>query len=152
MDVAFYKSPIGILKIFSTDYALLKIELVENRNDFECSTFNYRVMEQLDLYFEGRLHSFNIPFELPNSTEFQKKVYDELLKVRFGRTITYKALAEAAGKPNAYRAVGSALAKNPVPLIVPCHRVINSNGKIGNYSLGGKQNKKFLLDFEKLHS
>ena len=152
MDVAFYKSPIGILKIFSTDYALLKIELVENRNDFECSTFNYRVMEQLDLYFEGRLHSFNIPYELSNSTEFQKKVYDELLKVRFGRTITYKALAEAAGKPNSYRAVGSALAKNPVPLIVPCHRVINSNGKIGNYSLGGKQNKKFLLDFEKLHS
>ena len=152
MDVAFYKSPIGILKIFSTDYALLKIELVQNRNDFECSTFNYRVMEQLDLYFEGRLHSFNIPFEFHNATEFQKKVYDELLKVRFGRTITYKALAEAAGKPNAYRAVGSILAKNPVPLIVPCHRVINSNGKIGNYSLGGKQNKKFLLDFEKSHS
>lgn len=151
INVAFYKSPIGVLKIFSTDYALQKIELVKDRNDFECSAFNYRVIEQLESYFEGKLHSFNLPVEFPNATEFQKKIYDELLKVRYGKTKSYKELAQAAGCPNAFRAVGSAMAKNPIPIVVPCHRIINSNGRTGSYSLGGNDTKVFLLDFEKNH-
>ena len=155
MKVAFFKSPIGVLKIFSSDIALHKIELVKERNDIECSTFNYRVVDQLEAYFDGRLHSFNIPLALNNCSDFQKKVYDELLKVRYGRTKSYKELAEMLGKPNAYRAVANALANNPVPIIIPCHRVIYANGKIGNYSFGGqnsKEIKSYLLDFEKKHS
>lgn len=155
INVAFYKSLIGILKIYSTDYALRKIELVKEINDFECSEFNYSVIEQLEAYFQGKLHTFNIPVELPYATVFHKKVYDELLKIGYGKTVTYKELAVKAGSPNASRAVGTAMAKNPVPLIIPCHRVINSNGKTGNYSLGdrenGKDTKIFLLDFEKSH-
>ena len=152
INVIFYKSPIGILKIYSSNYALKKIELVKERNDFECSEFNYRVMDQLDAYFEGRLHTFNIPFENPGKTDLQKKIYDELLNVRFGKTISYKELAAKAGKPGASRAVGTAMANNPIPLIIPCHRVVKSDGTIGNYSLGGKDAKKYLLDFEKSHS
>lgn len=151
MHTAFYKSPIGILKIYSSDYALKKIEMVKGSNDFECSTFNYKVIKQLDEYFAGRLHVFNIPFDMGDITEFQKKVYDELLKVRYGKTISYKELALKAGYKNAYRAVGSAMAQNPVPIIVPCHRVVKSDGSFGNYSLGSHCNKQFLLDFEKAH-
>ena len=150
MEVAFYKSPIGILKIFSTDYALKKIELVNARNDFECSAFNYEVLEQLEAYFNGRLFRFNIPVEFDNATDFQKKVYDALLSVRFGQTKSYKELAQMIDSPNAHRAVGSALAKNPIPIIVPCHRIVNSNGKIGEFALGTAA-KKYLLDFEKAH-
>ena len=155
MEVAFYKSPIGVLKIFSSDIALHKIELVKERNDFECSTFNYRVIDQLEAYFDGRLLTFNIPLALDKCTTFQKRVYDELLKVRYGRTKSYKELAEMVGNPNASRAIGNAMAKNPIPIIIPCHRIINSNGKIGKYSLGFDDSssiKSFLLDFEKQHS
>ena len=151
INVVFYKSPIGILKISSSNYALKKIELVKERNDFECSEFNYRVMEQFDAYFEGKLHTFNIPFENPGKTDFQKRVYDELLNVRFGKTISYKELAAKAGSPDAARAVGTAMAKNPLPLVIPCHRVIKADGSIGSYSLGGKEAKRYLLDFEKTH-
>lgn len=151
MEVAFYKSPIGVLKIYSSSYALKKIELVKERNDFECSTFNYNVIEQIEAYFAGRLHTFNIPVEFTNISDIQRKVYDELLNVRFGRTITYKELASKVGCTNGYRAIGNSLAKNPVPLIIPCHRVIRTDGSIGNYSLGGIDNKRFLLDFEKNH-
>ena len=150
MNVAFYKSPIGILKIYSTDYALKKIELVKDRNDFECSAFNYEVMEQLEAYFEGRLSRFNIQIEFDKATDFQKHVYDALLNVRYGKTKTYKELAEMIGNPAASRAVGSALAKNPIPIIVPCHRIINSDGKIGQFALGSDV-KKYLIEFEKAH-
>ncbi len=148
INVAFFKSPIGVLKIYSSESLLHKIEVVKERNDFECSTFNYKVIEQLEAYFEGRLHTFNLPVSFGGATEFQKKVYDELLKVRFGKTKTYKELAQAIGNPGAYRAVGTALSKNPVPIIVPCHRIVNSNGKIGGFALGS-DSKKFLLDFER---
>lgn len=151
INISFCKSPIGILKIYSSDDALQKIELVDSFSYFECSAFNCGVIEQLDAYFEGRLHTFNIPVEFKNATEFQKKVYDELLKVSYGKTKSYKELAQASGSPNACRAVGTAMAKNPIPIVVPCHRIINSNGKTGNYSLGGNDKKIFLLDFEKSH-
>lgn len=151
INIAFYKSPIGILKLYSSDDALQKIELVDLCGDFECSAFNCKVIEQLKAYFEGRLHTFNIPVEFKNATEFQNKVYDELLKVSYGKTKSYKELAQASGSPNACRAVGTAMAKNPIPIVVPCHRIINSNGKTGNYSLGGNDKKIFLLDFEKSH-
>ncbi len=151
MEVAFYKSPIGILKIFSSDYALHKIQLVDARNDFECSAFNYNVMEQLDEYFAGRLFTFNIPVEINAATEFEKKVYDALLSIRYGKTKTYKELAQMIGVPGGSRAVGNALAKNPVPLVMPCHRIIKSNGQIGKFALGTDA-KKYLLDFEKSNS
>lgn len=150
MDVAFYKSPIGTLKIFSSDTALHRLDLVEERNDFDCSVFNYRVMEQLDEYFAGKLHTFNLPVVFDKVTGFQKSVYDELLCVRYGKTKSYKELAQAINNPKACRAVGTALGKNPIPIIVPCHRIINTDGKIGEFALGTEA-KRFLLELEKAH-
>ena len=152
LNEVFYKSPIGILKITSTDYRLKKIELAEDAIDFECSNFNYRIMENLDAYFTGKLKTFNIPFEFPGTTTFEKRVYDKLQHVRYGQTITYKELAEILGSPKSYRAVASACAKNPLPIIIPCHRVIRTDGTTGDYNLGGQKNKQFLLDMEKQYS
>lgn len=149
LNVAFYKSPIGILKITSSDYSLKKIELVKRMEDFDASPFNYRVIQNLEEYFLGKLNTFNIKIEFPGNSVFEKRVYDNLQHVLYGQTITYKQLAEKIGSPNAYRAVANACAKNPLPLIIPCHRVICSNGQVGNYNLGGMKNKKYLLDFEK---
>ena len=81
-------------------------------------------------------------------TDFEVKVLLEVSKIPRGKVLTYKQIAERIGKPNAYRAVGNALAKNPMPIIIPCHRVIKSNGEIGNYSFGGKKNKISLLKRE----
>ena len=100
-------------------------------------------------YFNGINVVFNnnlIPWKTFSS--FQSKVYSELLRLDYGSTISYKTLAEKCGFPNAFRAVGSAMAKNPLPLIIPCHRVIKSNGDYGNYSPSAEI-KRFLIDFER---
>jgi O-6-methylguanine DNA methyltransferase len=82
-------------------------------------------------------------------TQFQISVYKELLKIPFGQTRTYKQVAEAIGKPKASRAVGSACAKNPWPIIIPCHRIVPSSGKMGNYSFGkGTKTKSHLIKLE----
>lgn len=85
---------------------------------------------------------------LPKGTPFQEKVWQELLKIPYGKTKTYKEIASAIGHPNAYRAVGQACKKNPLPIIIPCHRVIGSNGNLGGYSRGKKM-KMRLLEMEK---
>ena len=149
INEVFYNSPIGILKITSTDYRLKKIEFVDDASSFECSNFNYRVIENLNEYFAGKLKTFNIPFEFPGGTTFEKRVYDKLQHVHYGKTITYKELAELLGSPKSYRAVASACAKNPLPIIIPCHRVVRSDGTCGEYSIGGAKNKQYLLDMEK---
>ena len=109
-------------------------------------------MENLDEYFEGKLRTFNIPLEFPQGTTFEKRVYDKLQHIRYGKTVSYKELAEMLGNPKAYRTVAAACAKNPLPLIIPCHRVICANGKTGDYNLGGTKNKQYLLDMEKKFS
>lgn len=86
--------------------------------------------------------------KLPEGTKFQRKVWREIAKIPFGKTKTYKEIAEAIGNPLAYRAVGQACKKNPVPIIIPCHRVISSSGSLGGYR-GGIKRKKILLDLEK---
>lgn len=83
-------------------------------------------------------------------TDFQFKVYLALLKVKPGKTITYSELAKKAGFPGAARAVGTALAKNPFPIVVPCHRVIKADGSLGNYSAGGPEVKRYLIERERL--
>jgi len=86
--------------------------------------------------------------ENKNLTEFQIKVLKAVAEIPKGETISYKGLARKIGNPNAYRAVGHALSKNPFPIIIPCHRVIKSSGEIGNYSFGGKVKKQKLLTKE----
>ena len=101
---------------------------------------------ELSLYLEGRLSSFKTDVDLSSGTRFQKAVWKKLLEVPYGEVITYKDLARAVGSPNGARAVGNAVGANPVPIVIPCHRVLASNG-LGGYTCG-VEIKKDLLRLE----
>jgi len=101
---------------------------------------------QLEAYFAGRLKRFDLPFAL-QGTDFQKKVWESLVTIPYGETITYGQLAEKVGNPNASRAVGMANSRNPLPVFIPCHRVIGAGGKLTGYT-GGLEIKRKLLTLE----
>lgn len=102
---------------------------------------------QLDEYFAGTRTAFDLPVDLRLSHGFRRQVLDHLRAVPYGRTETYTEVAVATGSPRAVRAVGTACATNPVPIVVPCHRVVRTDGTIGNY-LGGSETKRALLAME----
>jgi len=109
--------------------------------------YHLHLLEQeLKSYFEGKLTEFTVSLDL-SGTEFQLKVWKKLREIPYGETLTYAELAELLDSPNAVRAVGGANSKNPVMIVVPCHRVNGSKGKLTGYS-GGLYAKKFLLDLE----
>jgi len=104
------------------------------------------VRAQLEEYFRGERDAFDLPLA-PAGTEFQRRVWDELVRIPFGETVDYGALAVRVGRPGAARAVGRANATNPIPIIVPCHRVIGANGSLTGYA-GGLPAKTLLLELE----
>jgi len=106
-----------------------------------------RMARELDEYFAGTRQEFSVPLDL-KGTEFQEKVWKELLNIPFGETISYEALAIRIGKPTAQRAVGLANGRNRLPIVIPCHRVIQKNGQLRGYG-GGLWRKQFLLDLER---
>lgn len=110
----------------------------------------WQTIYELDEYFLGKRHVFDVPLDLSHGTDFQIKVWQTLCQIPYGGTISYKELAEKIGRPTAFRACANANGKNLISLIVPCHRVIASDGGLGGYT-GGVQIKKKLLDFEKYH-
>jgi O-6-methylguanine DNA methyltransferase len=110
---------------------------------------NGEVLSQLRKYLKGKLKRFDCKLDL-KGTPFQKKVWSALVKIPYGQTRSYKEIARAIGHPNAFRAVGNANGENSIPLILPCHRVIESNGGLGGFG-HGVEIKKQLLDFEKAH-
>lgn len=105
---------------------------------------------QLDEYFQGKRTTFSLPFKL-TGTPFQLAVWKEFQNIPYGQTTSYKEIAQKINKPKAYRAVGMANNKNPLPIIIPCHRVIGSNGKLIGYA-GGLNLKNYLLELEKSHT
>jgi len=105
------------------------------------------VARQLEEYFAGRRRAFDLNLDLRLAHGFRRQVLDHLREVPYGRTATYTAIAAASGSPRAVRAVGSACATNPIPIVVPCHRVVRTDGTIGQY-LGGTDTKKALLAME----
>lgn len=105
---------------------------------------------QLDEYFQGKRTTFSLPFKL-TGTPFQLAVWKELQNIPYGQTTSYKEIAQKINKPKAYRAVGMANNKNPLSIIIPCHRVIGSNGKLIGYA-GGLKLKNYLLELEKSHT
>lgn len=123
------------------DRAVLRLESCENQNTLR------EVVRQLRAYFAGELETFDIDLA-PEGTPFQQKVWNELLKIPYGETISYGELARRIGNPNASRAVGLANGSNPIPIIIPYHRVIGSNGKLTGYG-GGLPIKEKLLALEK---
>ncbi|MDD4309672.1 MAG: methylated-DNA--[protein]-cysteine S-methyltransferase [Candidatus Cloacimonetes bacterium] len=107
------------------------------------------IFAQLDSYFQGKLQEFDLPF-FATGTVFQLMVWEELMKIPYGETISYGELAKRIGKPKASRAVGGALNKNPVAILVPCHRVLGAKGKLTGFA-GGLSVKSTLLELERQH-
>lgn len=103
---------------------------------------------QIAEYFLGKRKKFDIPLSFDKDTPFRRKVYSNLLKIPYGKTATYKDLAVMTGNPNASRAVGGALNKNPLLILVPCHRIVGSDGNLTGFA-GGVDKKRFLLELEK---
>ena len=103
--------------------------------------------EQLAAYFAGQLTDFTVPVEMPGGSPFERAVWGEIAKIPYGEMVTYGAIATALGDPGAARAVGTACNRNPVPVIVPCHRVVGAGGKMVGFG-GGLDRKRKLLELE----
>jgi methylated-DNA-[protein]-cysteine S-methyltransferase len=146
-------SPVGPLTLVATDGVLCGLYMEEQRHRPTPEVFGPRddthsrdAIEQLDAYFAGDLEKFDVELTMAG-TEFQRRVWTELRNIPYGETISYGELAERLGRPTASRAVGLANGKNPISIIVPCHRVIGSTGSLTGYG-GGLPKKRFLLSFE----
>lgn len=148
----YFESPIGNLKLlFNSDYELNSVQFVEDGlsvpdpNDPGIKEIQ-NVLIQLTEYFDRRRTKFELKLS-PSGTEFQKKVWDQLMQIPYGRTLSYQEVARQLGDPKVVRAAASANGKNPIPIIIPCHRVIGSDGLLTGYS-GGLHRKKWLLEHE----
>ena len=132
----YYKSPIGILEIELENDTIQRLRVVESCSKIsERTGYFAEVVKQLDEDFEGKRTKIELNIS-PKGTEFQKKVWAELLKISYGKTKSYQEIAEAIGNTNAQRAVGSACNKNPILLIIPCHRVVSKSGKLTGFACG----------------
>ena len=149
MEIAYFNSPIGILEICGDENGLCELNFVNEFRKTEIKDQNLKLcLKELEKYFKGELKNFTTKLNI-QGTEFQKSVYKNLLKIPYGKTVTYGELAKMINKPKAFRAAGSANAKNKIPVIIPCHRVVASNG-LGGYSGGeGLKTKIWLLEHEK---
>ncbi len=146
---AIYKSEIGPLEVVGNPKGILTITFVEDESgaDRSLPACMKESLRQLDEYFKGKRKKFSVPL-LPEGTDFQKAVWRQLQRIPFGQTASYGDVARAVGSPRAFRAVGNANNKNRIPLIIPCHRVIGSDGKLVGFG-GGIWRKEWLLDHEK---
>ncbi len=146
-------SPIGVLTLTSEDGSLTGIQMHEQRHLKEVPA-SYRrddrglayAVEQLNAYFAGELQDFDLPTTM-RGTEFQRRVWAALCEIPYGETISYGELARWVGNPKASRAVGLANGRNPVAIVVPCHRVIGADGSLTGYG-GGLERKVWLLEHE----
>lgn len=140
----YYKSLIGVLEITLDNGTVIGLKVVESCDKVsEVTSYFVEVAKQLDEYFAGKRTKFELNIS-PKGTEFQKKVWAELLKIPYGKMKSYQEIAEAIGKPNAQRAVGSACNKNPILLIIPCHRVISKTGKLIGFACGVDRKEQLL--------
>lgn len=146
-QIAYYKTPVGTAKIVGDKNGISAVIVVDH---FETSTEIPEILQdcvqQLDEYFNGTRRKFDLKLN-PQGTDFQKKVWNELLNVPFGKTRTYLEQSKQLGNVKAIRAVASANGKNPIWIIVPCHRIIGSDGSLTGYA-GGIWRKKWLLEHE----
>lgn len=152
-NIIYYKSPIGNLIIMEEENAIIKlcfkeqeITNIKDIQEFETPLLK-KAKKQLEEYFEGKRKKFDLALRL-NGTSFQNKVWKALLNIPYAKTCSYKDIAKNIGNENASRAVGNANNKNPLPIFIPCHRVIGSNGKLIGYA-GGLDIKIKLLELER---
>jgi methylated-DNA-[protein]-cysteine S-methyltransferase len=163
LDVAYrtVDSPVGTLLLAATDLGLVRVAYASEDHNAVLQSLSDRISprilnssarlnttaRQLEEYFEGRRHDFAVTLDWRLSAGFRSTVLRHLHQISYGHTASYAAVARLAGNPNAVRAVGSACATNPLPVIVPCHRVVRSDGGMGGY-LGGVEAKRTLLTLE----
>ena len=144
-----YRSEIGLIEILGTENAILSVGFVEDKSmdNFEIHPCLEECVEQIDEYFRGERKEFSMNLQL-QGTDFQKKVWSQLMKISFGETLSYNDIAASIGNKKAVRAVGNANGKNKIAIIIPCHRVIGSNGRLVGYA-SGVWRKKWLLLHER---
>lgn len=163
LDVAYTHtdSPFGRLTLAATDRGLVKVGLPNEGLDHFLARLadkvSPRILEmpsrldearrELELYFDGKLQDFDLPLDWQLSHGFRRKVLRATARIPYGQTSSYKQMAERAGSPRAVRAAGSALGSNPIPIVVPCHRVLRTGGALGGYG-GGLELKQALLELE----
>jgi methylated-DNA-[protein]-cysteine S-methyltransferase len=162
LDVAYdlTDSPIGTLLVATTGRGLCRISFdpqPEREAQWLAEAFGVKVLRaakpveqarrQLDEYFEGSRTSFELPVDLRHSAPFSREILKRLARVPHGETTTYGALARAVGRPQAARAVGTVMNRNPIPIVLPCHRVVGANGSLVGYA-GGLDRKELLLKLE----
>ena len=164
LDVAYTSvdSPLGPLVVAATPKGLVRVSYTEFRGEDEvledlARRVSPRVLEaparldgvrrELDEYFEGRREEFETPIDWSYLAGFTREVLRATARIGFGEVSTYAGVAEAAGSPRAVRAAGNALGANPMPVVVPCHRVLRTGGSLGGYT-GGLERKEFLLRLE----
>ena len=142
-------SPAGKLTLVASSKGLVAIDVrndakqVVTAKNASAQAILIKTKQQLEQYFAGKRASFDVALDLVG-TEFQVRAWRALCRIPFGKTISYGQQASNIKKPKAFRAVGSANGKNPIPIIVPCHRVVASDGSLGGYSLGLKMKKQLL--------
>ena len=146
METAVIKTPLGFAKIEGNEKGISSITVLEKEGTTAIPEILEDAVYQLQEYFEGSRKEFQLDLN-PEGTEFQKRVWDALEKIPFGKTLSYLELAKQLGDVKAIRAVASANGKNPLWIVIPCHRVIGSNGDLTGYA-GGIHRKKWLLAHE----
>ena len=154
-------SPVGPLLLAATEQGLIRVAFALEGHDAVLQTLADKVSprilsapgrldaaaRELDEYFAGRRHAFDLPLDWRLSAGFRRTVLNHLPEIGYGHTASYSAVAQLAGNPRAVRAVGTACATNPLPLVVPCHRVVRADGSMGGYR-GGPEAKRTLLTLE----
>ena len=153
----YYQSPVGVLRISSTDTYITEVHFLNNPETGivyglpgNAPAVLQQCVDELTAYFDGQLREFTIPV-VQEGTPFQQKVWNELLNIPYGKTISYMDMAKRLGDPKVIRAAASSNGKNHVAIIVPCHRVIGSNSSLIGYG-GGLWRKKILLELEAKHT
>ena len=148
-DLAIISSPLGIIEITGLHQVIFSVLFLDDKKTkpTKVPASLQKCVTQLEEYFSWKRKSFDVALQ-PNGTSFQRHVWDELLKVPYGKTISYLKLARQLGDEKSIRAVASANGKNPIAVIIPCHRVIGSHGEMVGYA-GGLKRKEWLLAHEK---
>jgi methylated-DNA-[protein]-cysteine S-methyltransferase len=143
-------SPVGILQLVSNEKHLLELNWQCAHRQLSTSNHTVAILtaaaDELSQFFSGARRNFSVPLQ-PHGTGFQLSVWSELQKVGWGETCTYREIAERLGKPKGFRAVGGAVGHNPIPIFIPCHRIVGANGALTGFS-GGLDNKQILLGCE----
>jgi len=148
MGAIYFISPVGTLEIKGNQDGLSSLHFLDSKEKptKEIPKYLQKTVSQLQEYFEGTRTKFNLKLN-PQGTDFQKRVWRQLQEIPFSKTVSYQTIANRLGDPKVIRAAASANGKNPIPIIIPCHRVIGSDGSLTGYA-GGLHRKKWLLEHE----